>query len=152
MIEATPCRLIGPFPNDVFLAVLRKEGGDPFVLYCNGPYDDMICKSKQLISSDGMLKRRSPDGLAKKCIIADREGLFSFMVVGKKSAYDYGAGMGIHSCLAHGVPLFVEDEIANQADVEAKIRALEREVIRLFPLPQLNSTSKLRAACELMEL
>lgn len=152
MIEVVPRRIIGPFPDGQYVVVLADAKNALVSMLCNSPYDDMISTSSKICSAGGWLVVGSSTGIVGECRVVDREGVMSFMTVGEKSVYDYGAGLAIHGCLQHGAKLFVEDSLSVQSGVKERLDKLEQEVGQLCPLPKLESTSQLRAACEFLRL
>jgi hypothetical protein len=152
MIKVVPRRIIGPFPDGQYMVVLEDDQKAFVSMLCNKPYDDMISSSSKICAVGGWLFIGSTTGIIGECRVVDREGIMSFMTLGEKSVYDYGAGLAIHGCLQHGTSLLIDDSFTGQMGVKERLDKLEQEVGSLHPLPKLESTSQLRAACEFLRL
>jgi len=152
MIEILPIRIVGAFPDGQYMVVLEDVNHVHMALLCTAPYDKMIYSSSKICASGGWLIKSPVTGIFQECLIVDREGIMSFVSVGTKSVYDYGAGLAIHGSLQHGTKLMADEALAAQCGVKERMNKLEQEVGLLYPLPKLESTSQLKAACEFLRI
>jgi len=149
-MTAIPKRIIGPFPDGRHLVLLEGDGKSA-VLPCESPYHEAITRDSFICDSDGHLSPALYDGRTEKCLVVDREGLMSYLVNKDKSGYSYGAGLAIYASLHCGCPITIDDDLMGDVATE-KAKKLEDQVGLLFPLPKLETTSFLRAACEFLGL
>jgi hypothetical protein len=152
MIEVFPRRIVGAFPDGQYVVVLETANQNFMTMVCNTPYEKMIYGSSKICANGGWLFRCEASGIFKDCLIVDREGVMSFVSMGEKSVYDYGPGLAMHGSLQHGTKLMIEESLVVQDGVKERMDKLEQEVGTLFPLPKLESTSQLKAACEFLRI